>query len=223
MAWLYEFHDVHALNQGEVASMLQELQALGLGPWQLMVVPAIEGASEEQRQGLAARLRTWKKEGHGLHLHGCHHKASRLLPRSASGRLALALTQGEAEFAGLGEADSEALLYKAWQAWLDLDIGEPESFVPPTWHANPWLRSQCQALGIGGYGGRWHVWKGDQCAWSPPFSCAGLPLFAQSLVRIASRLYVFPGLPRLVLHPVDFSPESKASTLAWVRRLFRLG
>ena len=154
-----------------------------------------------------------------MHLHGCRHKASRIFPRSISGRLALAMTSGEAEFAGLGNEHSEALLREAWEAWQALDVGEPESFVPPTWHDNPWLRSQCQALGIGTYGGRWHVWQGYRRIWSPPFSCAGLPSAAQSLVRFASRFYVFGGLPRLVLHPVDFSPQCRASTLAWLRKL----
>jgi peptidoglycan/xylan/chitin deacetylase (PgdA/CDA1 family) len=204
-----EFHDISVWNFETVAAALQEPALARRGKWRLMVVPCLDGAGAERAQGFREQLAAWKGQGHALCLHGLRHKSDPELARSLVGKLILKLTNGEAEFAGLSEADSGELLRKAVLAWNNLGVGEPKALVPPTWHANAYLPQQARDLGFEFYGGRlWSLrladgeWKRE---FSVPFSFAGIPGWVACLAKVAAR--VCEKLPawgpagRLVLHP----------------------
>jgi len=217
-----EFHDVTVDNFPSVASYLAMLSTVGLPCWHLMVVPDTEGAGAERALEFAAQLHKWQSHGHKLHLHGFRHHANLTQTRSWSGRLALRLTNGEAEFAGLDYHASNHLLQCALEAWYKLDLGTPNGFVPPTWFGNAYLLKQCQANGLSSYGSRWFIWQNQMgTLFSPAFSCAGLPSWAQILVRRAGQIYAHIrwGRPRVVLHPCDFTPSHLSATLSLIRSL----
>ncbi len=226
LAFLPEYHDVTVANFSEVAGHLELLGAQGVPCWSLMVVPDVAGAGPGQVAAFAEQLRCWRNAGHSLCVHGMRHRALAGLARSCQGRLALRLTGNEAEFAGLGFTDSEALLQEALRAWDALQVGPAEGFVPPTWHDNPYLFAQCQQAGFVHYGARTWVWNADR-GWqkSISWSFAGLPEWSlpgvRAFAKVAARL--LPGLPRLVLHPCDFAPGRVDATLRVLRSFVRSG
>lgn len=227
LPFLPEFHDVDVTNFEAVARFLQQLAAGGAPSWSLMVVPDGGDADGERRVAFARQLRVWRQQGHVLHLHGCRHRADVALPRTWRGRMALKMTNNEAEFAGLDGVDSWRLLQRALVAWRVLDVGDAAGFVAPTWHDNAFLRAQCRDAGLGAYGGRARIWdlRTGASRRSPAFSFAGLPAWSLPVVRGLAVAYIrltekfkLP-MPRLVLHPVDFAPEQAPATLALLRAL----
>jgi len=204
---VYEFHDVQICNFSQVAV---ELQRFGGGiNWNLMVIPFSGDLEGEALEKFSAQLLEWKKEGHCLYLHGYKHKADLTLKRSRLGRLALRLTNSEAEFAGLSKNDSEMLLCKALQAWQKLNAGEGEGFVAPAWYGSKTLFSLCKELGLQNYSSRFIMWnKSKGSRFSLPFSTAGLPRYAIPIVNFCEKIYLkiygifgFLPVPRLVKHP----------------------
>ncbi|MDR1812530.1 MAG: DUF2334 domain-containing protein [Candidatus Fibromonas sp.] len=198
---VYEFHDINAHNFLQVAA---ELRKSG-GHWNLMIIPFLENHDE----GFSSQLLEWKREGHALHLHGYKHKADLTLKRSLSGRLALSLTNSEAEFAGLSKNDLKMLLDKALQAWQKLNAGEVRGFAAPAWYGSKTLFYLCRELGFENYSSRFIMWnKSSGVRLSMPFSTAGLPEFAIPLVNFCERIYLklygifnFLPVPRIVKHP----------------------
>jgi predicted deacetylase len=205
---VYEFHDVGICNFSQVA---EELQRLGGGrSWNLMVVPflgELEGGAFEK---FAMQILEWKKEGHCLYLHGYRHKADLNLKRSLPGRLALRLTNSEAEFAGLSKNDLRMLLDKALQAWQKLNAGEAQGFVAPAWYGSNVLFNLCKELGFENYSSRFIIWnKSRGSRLSLPFSTAGLPKCVIPFVNFCEKIYLkiysifsFLPVPRVVKHPL---------------------
>jgi predicted deacetylase len=173
-----------------------------------MVIPFSE--SIESAENFAAQLLKWKNEGHALHLHGYKHKANLNLKRSLLGRLALRLTNSEAEFAGLSKEDSKAILEKALEAWKKLNIGDAQGFTAPAWYGSKALFCLCKDLGFENYSSRFIIWSRSKGAkLSVPFSTAGLPKILIPFVRIAEKIYLniysifgFLPIPRIVMHPI---------------------
>jgi peptidoglycan/xylan/chitin deacetylase (PgdA/CDA1 family) len=171
-----------------------------------MIIPFLE-SSEKEMEKFTQQLLEWKKDGHNLYLHGYRHKANWDLKRSLLGRLALHLTNSEAEFAGLSKKDSEILLQKALQAWQKLNAGEANGFAAPAWYGS--LFSLCKVLGFKNYCNRFFMWNKDKgLRFSIPFSTAGLPKFLIFPLKICEKIYLklygifrFLPVPRIVLHP----------------------
>jgi len=204
---VYEFHDVGVCNFSQVAG---ELQKFGGGiSWNLMVIPFLGNPEAEAFEKFAMQILEWKKEGHCLYLHGYRHKADLSLKRSLPGRLALRLTNFEAEFAGLSKSDSEMLLRKALQAWQKLNAGEAQGFVAPAWYGSKMLFNLCRELGFENYSSRFIIWnKSKGSRFSLPFSTAGLPECVIPIVNFCEKIYLriygifgFLPVPRIVKHP----------------------
>jgi hypothetical protein len=201
---VHEFHDVDVRNFLYVAMELQKFDSCI--SWNLMIIPFSEN-SKDDLEKFTTQLLEWKKGGHNLYLHGYRHKADLNLKRSLLGRLALSLTNSEAEFAGLSKNDSKMLLGKALQAWQKLNVGEVKGFVAPAWYGS--LFSLCKDLGFENYGNRFFIWnKGKGLRLSIPFSTAGTPKFLIPIIKICEKIYlkiygifVFLPVPRIVLHP----------------------
>jgi len=204
---VYEFHDVGICNFSQVS---EELQKLGGGiSWNLMVIPFLGELEDEAFEKFATQILKWKIEGHCLYLHGYRHKADLSLKRNLLGRLALRLTNSEAEFAGLSKNDSKILLRKALQAWQKLNAGEAQGFVAPAWYGSKKLFYLCKELGFENYSSRFIIWnKSKGSRFSLPFSTAGLPKCVIPFVNFCEKIYLkiysifnFLPIPRIVKHP----------------------
>jgi hypothetical protein len=173
-----------------------------------MIIPFCDCA-EPEVEAFRKQISLWKSKGYLLHLHGYRHKASSGANRSFFGKLALRLTNGEAEFAGLGSASSAELLGEALFAWDKLNAGKPSGFVAPAWYAPKEIFNLCKKLGFENYGSRFAIWnKATGSHLSVPFSTAGLPGFSFFFVKMCEKIYLkiysvfrFLPIPRIVKHP----------------------
>jgi predicted deacetylase len=208
---VYEFHDINAENFAKITDILKKFGTNE--KWSLMVVPFCEGMHPDALAAFGKQLLEWKKEGHTLYLHGYKHKAGTDLKRSLLGRLALRLTNSEAEFAGLSKEDSRMLLGKALQEWQKLNAGESSGFVPPAWYGSKMLFYLCKNLGFNNYNSRFVLWNRDKgSVLSVPFSVAGLPRIVAPVVNLCEKIYLkvykifnFLPVPRIVKHLVEGS------------------
>jgi peptidoglycan/xylan/chitin deacetylase (PgdA/CDA1 family) len=203
------FHDFSVWNYQKVSPVLEELRDLAGRPFNVLVIPDTEKASTEAIEGFRAALLKLKAEGFELALHGYKHKAEFSQGRNYAGLIAMNLTHGEAEFAGLSEYESDRLLQAGLTAWCGLfteHAENPVAFIPPTWYSNNFLNRQVRKKGML-FEDRFSIVTvaGKRFA-SPVTSFAGIPGF---LVKPAFKFGEFilkipVGLPRIALHPVDF-------------------
>lgn len=201
------FHDFSVWNYQTVMPILDSLKMLAGSAFNVLVIPCVEGASEESVDGFRNALAQLRSEGFDLALHGFKHKAEFSQGRSYAGLIGMNLTGGEAEFAGLSEYESSRLLQCGIEAWNKLiPEAEPGTFVPPTWYSNKFLQGQVRAQ---------KMLYEDRCFLttvtgthivSPVVSFAGIPKVAQKAALAFGRtvLGLPAGLPRIALHPVDF-------------------
>lgn len=203
------FHDFSVWNYQKVAPILEELKDLAGRPFSVLVIPDTEKAPSDMVKGFREMLQKLKADGFELALHGYKHKAEFSQGRSYMGLIGMNLTNGEAEFAGLSEYESDRLLQAGLAAWNEL-FGEqaekPVAFIPPTWYSNNFLCKQVRKLGIL-FEDRFSIttMRGNRYA-SLVTSFAGIPDF---LIKPAFKFGEFilkipVGLPRIALHPVDF-------------------
>lgn len=207
------FHDLTVWNYQTVLPHLESLKDLVGGPFSILVIPCTEGACESQIVGFKDALATLYAEGYELALHGFKHKAEFSQGRSYKGLAAMAITNREAEFAGLSQFESERLLKQAMEAWNLLFDGEhkprPAAFIPPTWWSNQNLHLQVCGEGML-YEDRFSLTnrKGKRYA-SPVASFAGIPNYAiKPMFSIGEFSMKIPfGVPRIALHPSDFPAQ----------------
>jgi predicted deacetylase len=209
------FHDFSVWNYQKVTPILEKLKDLAGAPFSILVIPDTETAPSDTVRDFRATLTQLKSEGFELALHGFKHKAEFSPGRSYAGLLAMNLTQGEAEFAGLSEFESSRLLHAGLDAWEKLfevpgqvrnDIEKPTAFIPPTWYSNKFLPTQVHAEKML-YEDRFALVtsRGKRYA-SPVASFAGIPDFmTKTAFKFGDIILKVPvGLPRIALHPVDF-------------------
>ncbi|GHV11276.1 hypothetical protein AGMMS49938_01660 [Fibrobacterales bacterium] len=200
----FEFHDISARNFEEVLLPNREVS------WSLMIIPFCSDLTPETRQAFAKQIIEWKSQGHKLYLHGYKHKANLTLPRSLFGRIALLLTNDEAEFAGLSKTDTKKNLDLAIAEWKNIFAGGnveeifPDGFVAPAWYGSSSLFQVCKELHFENYDSRFWNWnKKTGRQFSIPLSIAGLPkFFAFFVKKLEGRL----PLSRIVRHPTDTPP-----------------
>ncbi len=206
--FLVAFHDVCPENCEWIATELALLESLGVTTCALGVIPHAEGESIPK---FRAQLLRWQDQGYEFLLHGYRHQANVDSPRSLGGRMALRMTGGQAEFAGLSEGQSAKLLEEAIRSWDRLGLGRALGFVPPTWHANSQLPFQALQVGWSVYEARFSLMvQGSpvpQNIFSIPASFAGLGPMSGALARKLAKYVVphLPGIPRLVFHPGELS------------------
>jgi len=218
--FLVAYHDVRASNLDLVQNELALLEPCRGGPVALGVVPE---ATEAELPRFRAALEAWRAAGYECLLHGVHHRADSQYARTCFGRVELALTGNEAEFAGLSEKNSQTLLVEALRAWERLDVGAADGFIPPTWFAPEHLAEQVLAMGFPCYESRWGIWRMQGGALrnisSIPCSLAGLPEPLPGMILGCSLFLLrFSSLPRLVLHPGELSGSRGKDILAQLRR-----
>lgn len=209
------FHDFSVWNYQKVTPILEKLKDLAGAPFSILVIPDTETAPSDTVHDFRATLTQLKSEDFELALHGFKHKAEFSQGRSYAGLIAMNLTQGEAEFAGLSEFESSRLLHAGLDAWEKLfevpglvrnDIEKPAAFIPPTWYSNKFLPTQVHAEKML-YEDRFALVtsRGKRYA-SPVASFAGIPGFmTKTAFKFGDIILKVPvGLPRIALHPEDF-------------------
>ncbi len=207
------FHDFSVWNYNDLTPILHELRDLVGRPFSILVIPGTEGASSEALNGFRLTLEQLKREGFELALHGYKHKAGFSQGRNYGGLVAMSLTHGEAEFAGLSEYESSRMLQQSISAWdelfssadKDIDLS-PAAFVPPTWYSNKFLPRQVKAAKML-YEDRFTLnTAAGRRIISPVASFAGIPRQTEAIALAFARAFLrFPaGIPRIALHPVDF-------------------
>ena len=210
------FHDFSVWNFRTSLPIIASLKDLVGGCFSVLVIPCVDGASDEDVAEFKQALLQLKKEGFELALHGFKHKAEFSQGRSYAGLVGMNLTSGEAEFAGLSEYESSRLLHAALDAWKNLFVDAdgncdmPVAFIPPTWFSNKYLPGQVRAEKML-YEDRFSLTTADGIRYaSPVASFAGIPKITEkAAIAYAALIMKLPmGLPRLAVHPVDF-PQFK--------------
>ncbi len=202
------YHDFSARNFREASEHVRLLSDAVEGPIAIAVIPSTENVRETDALAFENEVVRLNNLGYELLLHGARHLADRSSARSVIGKAALLLTGGEAEFAGLCERDSLALLELSMKFWNALSLSSPSGFVPPAWYGNPSLKRQVLER-IAFCEGRLFVngkSRNRRNVFSPAISFAGLPAWSVPFVMASAKavLRFSVGVPRLVFHPVDF-------------------
>ncbi len=216
------FHDFSVWNYQKVTPILENLMDLVGAPFNVLVIPDTEKASPEDVDGFRGAIGKLNALGFEFALHGYKHRAEFSQGRSYMGLIAMNLTHGEAEFAGLSQFESGRLFHQGLASWNNLFEGsfeKPVAFVPPTWYSNKFLPSQVHAermlyedrFTLVSACGRHYI--------SPVASFAGIPDFlVKPAFKFGEFIFNIPvGLPRLALHPSDFPRLEPA-----IRDLMRL-
>lgn len=215
-------HDLNVKNFGDISLKIKKIADVAGCSFSLAVVPSTEEVEDNLKAEFKSVLKDLQTSGFELLLHGTEHKADLSLCRSAFGKIALKLTNNEAEFAGLLEKESLALLAKSLQFWNDLGFENSECFVPPAWYGNPFLKSQVLSR-MKRYEARSYVFSkkasGVKSVFSPALSFAGIPRWVEKIAIAYARFVLSQplGIPRLVFHPVDFEVLGEENILELVR------
>lgn len=203
-------HDVAPRTLDACRALAARLDARGVSPVALLVVPRFHGDPAIPREGEAAGwLAARQARGDEIVLHGLHHLADRW-PADLRGRLrARLLTAGEGEFLALGEGDAADRLAAGLHDLEAAGLGRPRGFVAPAWLLGDGARRAATRAGLAyttthrtlddlETGAR-HAAPVLSLSCRTPLrtaaSRAALPLFWRAL-RGAPRL-------RFALHPVD--------------------
>jgi hypothetical protein len=140
------YHDYNIKNFESALVQIDKITKVAGSTISIAVVPAIGAAPEEERERFCESIEKLKSEGHELLLHGARHAANLSKERSVFGKSALMFSNNVAEFAGLNEEESQALLDRSIALWHALGQEElPIGYVPPAWYDNNYLKDQILA------------------------------------------------------------------------------
>lgn len=140
------YHDYNIKNFESALVQIEKITKIVGSPISIAVVPAIGAAPEDERERFCESIEKLKSEGHELLLHGARHAANLGKERSVFGKSALMFSNNVAEFAGLNEEESQALLDRSIALWHALGQEElPIGYVPPAWYDNNYLKDQILA------------------------------------------------------------------------------
>ena len=111
------YHDYNIKNFESALVQIEKITKVVGSPISIAVVPAIGAAPEDERERFCESIEKLKSEGHELLLHGARHAANLGKERSVFGKSALMFSNNVAEFAGLNEEESQALLDRSIALW----------------------------------------------------------------------------------------------------------
>jgi predicted deacetylase len=124
---LISIHDVTPETLGDVTELVAALEARGLAPLTLLVVPG-----RDWTPPAIERLRRWQQAGHQLAGHGWWHRAA---PPRRLGHLlhATFISRACGEHLSLAAPDILTLMRHTHRWFADWDLQRPELYVPPAW------------------------------------------------------------------------------------------
>ena len=216
------YHSFSVNNFKKASVQIRKLAEAAGSPISIAVIPAFGAAPESEAEQFREELEKFVKEGYEIMLHGARHRADLSLNRSIAGKLALLVSNNEAEFAGIDERFTQALLKRSLALWKAHGNGKPSGFIPPVWFGNKYLKEQ--ALEIFDYYEDFHgiyqkvkgnIKKTNSATLS--FSILPTPLLGIAQTYACLRMLLPGGVHRLVFHEKDFRTIGEKRILNMVR------
>lgn len=224
-AVILAIHDIAPAALDACRRLAAWLDATGLGPLSLLVVPAFHGDRPIDPASEAARwLRARVARGDEVVLHGYRHLADRPPARLADRLRAWLLTAGEGEFQALPRAEAAQRLAAGLATLAAAGLGRPRGFVAPAWLLGEEARQAVAALGFAYTTSRTAL---HDLAAGRSYPAPALGLSSRSRARLAVSRAVVPWLwraarraplIRFALHPVDVCTPA---ALALLERMLR--
>ena len=221
------YHSFSVNNFKKASVQIRKLAEAAGSPISIAVIPAFGAAPESEAEQFREELDKFVKEGYEIMLHGARHRADLSLNRSIAGKLALLVSNNEAEFAGIDERFTQALLKRSLALWKAHGNGKPSGFIPPVWFGNKYLKEQ--ALEIFDYYEDFHgiyqkvkgnIKKTNSATLS--FSILPTPILGIAQTYACLRMLLPGGVHRLVFHDKDFRTIGEKSILNMVRYISTL-
>ncbi len=221
------YHSFSVNNFKKASVQIRKLAEAAGSPISIAVIPAFGAAPESEAEQFREELDKFVKEGYEIMLHGARHRADLSLNRSIAGKLALLVSNNEAEFAGIDERFTQALLKRSLALWKAHGNGKPSGFIPPVWFGNKYLKEQ--ALEIFDYYEDFHgiyqkvkgnIKKTNSATLS--FSILPTPLLGIAQTYACLRMLLPGGVHRLVFHDKDFRTIGEKRILNMVRYISTL-
>ena len=216
------YHSFSVKNFKKASVQIRKLAEAVGSPISIAVIPAMGAAPESEAEQFREELEKFVKEGYEIMLHGARHRADLSLKRSISGKLALLVSNNEAEFAGIDERFTQALLKRSLALWKAHGMGKPSGFIPPIWFGNKYLKEQ--ALAVFDYYEDFHgiyqkvkgnIKKTNSSTLS--FSILPTPLLKIAQTYACFKMLLPGGVHRLVFHDKDFRTIGERRILNMVR------
>lgn len=221
------YHSFSVNNFKKASVQIRKLAEAAGSPISIAVIPAFGAAPESEAEQFREELDKFVKEGYEIMLHGARHRADLSLNRSIAGKLALLVSNNEAEFAGIDERFTQALLKRSLALWKAHGNGKPSGFIPPIWFGNKYLKEQ--ALEIFDYYEDFHgiyqkvkgnIKKTSSATLS--FSILPTPILGIAQTYACLRMLLPGGVHRLVFHDKDFRTIGEKRILNMVRYISTL-
>ena len=216
------YHSFSVNNFKKASVQIRKLAEAAGAPISIAVIPAFGAAPESEAEQFREELEKFVKDGYEIMLHGARHRADLSLKRSIAGKLALLISNNEAEFAGIDERFTQALLKRSLALWKAHGTGKPSGFIPPIWFGNKFLKEQ--ALSIFDYYEDFHgiyqrvkgnIKKTRSSTLS--FSILPSPLLGIAQTYACLKMLLPGGVHRLVFHDKDFRTIGEKRILNMVR------
>ena len=221
------YHSFSVNNFKKASVQIRKLAEAAGSPISIAVIPAFGAAPESEAEQFREELDKFVKEGYEIMLHGARHRADLSLNRSIAGKLALLVSNNEAEFAGIDERFTQALLKRSLALWKAHGNGKPSGFIPPIWFGNKYLKEQ--ALEIFDYYEDFHgiyqkvkgnIKKTNSATLS--FSILPTPILGIAQTFACLLMLLPGGVHRLVFHDKDFRTIGEKRILNMVRYISTL-
>lgn len=133
-------HDVMPSTLADVAPIIRMLEASGIAPAPLLVVPGCAWSTRD-----IAMLRRWQNAGHELVGHGWTHRAGAI--RGFRHRMySVVLSRGAAEHLALDSGQIAELITRCHAWFEDHDLIAPRRYVPPAWALGSITRTRLRTL-----------------------------------------------------------------------------
>jgi predicted deacetylase len=134
------YHSFSVLNYKRASVQIRKIADAAGSPISIAVIPSFGAAPESEAEEFREEIEKFVDEGYEIMLHGARHRADLSLKRSISGKIALWISNNEAEFAGIDERFTQALLKRSLALWKAHGTGEASGFIPPIWFGNKYLK-----------------------------------------------------------------------------------
>ena len=107
------YHSFSVLNYKRASVQIRKIADAAGSPISIAVIPSFGAAPESEAEEFREELEKFVDEGYEIMLHGARHRADLSLKRSISGKIALWISNNEAEFAGIDERFTQRSQYTA--------------------------------------------------------------------------------------------------------------
>lgn len=216
------YHNFTVKNCKKAVGEIRKIAEAAGSPISIAVVPSVGGVPESEIEYFRDELEKFVNDGYEILLHGARHCADLFIHRNIIGKVALWFSNNGAEFAGLNERFSQALLNRSLALWKANGIGQTTGFIPPVWFANKHLQKQALEK-FDHYEDLCHVYKKTDISFSATpsrvLTFSVIPRFLLGFAQsYACLTMLLPGgIPRLVIHNSDFQTIGEKRLLNMVR------